>query len=63
MEVETIIQVNKLISVPKTKLNEEKKHTGRIEVPKAKLTGEEKHWKYSRTICTHCTHSAIDNVE
>ena len=43
MEVETIIQVNKLISVPKTKLNEEKKHTGRIEVPKTKLTGEEKH--------------------
>ena len=44
MEVETIIQVNKLIfSIPKTKLNEEKKHTGRIEVPKAKLTGEEKH--------------------
>ena len=45
MEVETIIQVNKLIFFlyQKTKLNEEKKHTGRIEVPKAKLTGEEKH--------------------
>ena len=44
MEVETIIQVNKIkFSVPKTKLTDEKKTTGSIGVPKAKLTGEEKH--------------------
>ena len=41
MEVETIIQVNKIeFSLPKTKLTEEKKTTGSIRVPKAKSTGE-----------------------
>ena len=60
MEVETIIQVNKIeFSLPKTKLTEEKKTTGSIRVPKAKSTGEEKHWKYSRKSCTLCTHSAV----